>query len=277
MTDSSNDPAADYPTGASPEPLPLSPRPALGEKYAVLAFVAPLVVYMVVPMFFNTTAPGDHLAPEHVEAAQARYAANHLNLATTRAALLVPLLAFLAWAIYLPKLRVSLLAIVVGVVGVVLWVGIDAVGIRQAAAGLFGEESSIGSFLFPERDALNPYELYGVGTFKFWQFLITRFIGLALIVPIVEELMLRGWMVRLIDNPAFWEVKFGESSLRAVAAGVAFATLYHPEKLAAVVWFGLTMWLMLKTKNFWDCVAAHAVTNLLLGVWVLWRGQWELW
>jgi hypothetical protein len=33
---------------------------------------------------------------------------------------------------------------------------------------------------------------------------------------------------------------------------------------------------MTKTKNLWDCVVAHAVTNLLLGAYVLWSGHWEL-
>ena len=257
--------------------MPLSPRGAFFLQYPVAAFVAPLAVYMLLPMLFDTSAPGDHLAPEHVAAAEAQYATNSRHLATVQAVFLVPLLGFLVWSIHLPKFRISWLAIMVGVVGVVLWVGIDKVGLRQAAASLFPEGNWIGSFLFPARPALNPFDLYGTGTTEFWQFLITRFIGLAVVVPIVEELMLRGWMVRLIDNPAFWQVKFGEVSFKAAAAGVGFATLYHPEKLAAVVWFSLTMWLMLKTKNFWDCVAAHAVTNFLLGVWVLYSEEWYLW
>jgi membrane protease YdiL (CAAX protease family) len=53
--------------------------------------------------------------------------------------------------------------------------------------------------------------------------------------------------------------------------------LYHPEKLASLAWFSLVSWLMVRTKNFWDCVAAHAVTNFLLGVWVVTTGDWRLW
>jgi len=34
---------------------------------------------------------------------------------------------------------------------------------------------------------------------------------------------------------------------------------------------------MVRTRNFWDCVAAHAVTNLLLGVYIVAAGQWTLW
>jgi hypothetical protein len=33
---------------------------------------------------------------------------------------------------------------------------------------------------------------------------------------------------------------------------------------------------MVKTRNIWDCVVAHAVTNLLLGVYVVHWGRWHL-
>jgi hypothetical protein len=46
---------------------------------------------------------------------------------------------------------------------------------------------------------------------------------------------------------------------------------------AAVVWFSLVTWLMIRTGNIWDCVAAHAVTNLLLGIYVLVSHDWHLW
>ena len=52
--------------------------------------------------------------------------------------------------------------------------------------------------------------------------------------------------------------------------------LYHPEILAALVWFSLVSWLMVRTRNIWDCVAAHAVTNLMLGIHVVGTGHWQL-
>jgi len=253
------------------------PRGKWFEQHAWLPFLAPLILYMLVQMFFATSPPGDHLAPEHLPAAEARYQDNLLWKATAMAGMAVPIGVLLGVSLYLPRFRISWLAIVVGVVGVVLWVGVDAIGIRQWASALLGEESRIGSFLFPPRDALNPFDVYGGGTPRFWWFMITRFIGLALIVPVIEELMLRGWLMRLVDNPQFWQVPFGQVSLRAAAIGVGFEALIHPEKLAAIVWFSLVTWLMYHTKNFWDCVAAHAVTNFLLGIWVIWQGAWELW
>ncbi len=58
--------------------------------------------------------------------------------------------------------------------------------------------------------------------------------------------------------------------------GTVFPMLIHPaELLAAAVWFSMVTWLMVRTRNVWDCVAAHAVTNLLLGVYVVTSGEWR--
>jgi hypothetical protein len=35
--------------------------------------------------------------------------------------------------------------------------------------------------------------------------------------------------------------------------------------------------LLYRTKNLWACVVAHAVSNALLGTWVVLTGSWELW
>ena len=64
----------------------------------------------------------------------------------------------------------------------------------------------------------------------------------------------------------------------AVVVGTVLPMLMHPaELLAAAVWFSLVTWLMVRTRNIWDCVAAHAVTNLLLGIYVVTFDQWQLW
>ena len=109
-------------------------------------------------------------------------------------------------------------------------------------------------------------------------FLAIRFLGLALIVPIIEEFFLRGFLMRFATQEKWWEVPFGTASRTALIVGTAVPMLMHPAELfAAAVWFSLVTWLMLRTKNIWDCVAAHAVTNLLLGIYVVTQHQWQLW
>ncbi len=96
-------------------------------------------------------------------------------------------------------------------------------------------------------------------------------------MPVIEEAFLRAFLMRYVMHDNWTEIPFGVVNRMAVAAGILVPVLYHPEKLAALLWFGLVTWLMVRTKNYWDCVAAHAITNLILGVVVVATGWWALW
>lgn len=109
-------------------------------------------------------------------------------------------------------------------------------------------------------------------------FLAVRFVGLVVIVPLIEEPFYRGFLLRYVTDPDDWRrVPLGTFSLSSLAVnGVLFA-LSHPEWLAALV-FGLAMCgLVARTKNLYACVTAHAVTNLLLGLYVIHFHQWQYW
>ena len=94
----------------------------------------------------------------------------------------------------------------------------------------------------------------------------------------MEEFFLRAWLMRFVIQVDWWKIPFGHVTLMALAVGIVFPAMYHSaEFFAALVWFGMVTWLMLRTKNIWDCVAAHAVTNFLLGVYVVTQHQWQLW
>jgi CAAX prenyl protease-like protein len=106
---------------------------------------------------------------------------------------------------------------------------------------------------------------------------LVRFIGLVVIVPVIEEFFLRGFLMRFVQAERWWEVPFGTVNRLAVIAGTAVPMLMHPQELiAALVWFSAVTWLMTRTRSIWDCVLAHAVTNLLLGLWVISSGEWWL-
>ncbi|MBI3837876.1 MAG: CPBP family intramembrane metalloprotease [Planctomycetia bacterium] len=82
--------------------------------------------------------------------------------------------------------------------------------------------------------------------------------------------------MRFVIDPDWWKVPFGTLTPLSVAAGTLLPVAVHPaEMLAAAVWFTSVTWLMFKTKNIWDCIVAHAVTNLLLGIWVVTSGEWH--
>jgi membrane protease YdiL (CAAX protease family) len=84
--------------------------------------------------------------------------------------------------------------------------------------------------------------------------------------------------MRFVVREDWWAVPFGQVTRLAAVVGTAVPMMMHPaELLAALVWFSLVTWLMIRTKNIWDCVAAHATTNLLLGIYVVTQHQWQLW
>ena len=77
------------------------------------------------------------------------------------------------------------------------------------------------------------------------------------------------------DWPSLSLTQIGRNGL---IIGTVYGVATHPgEFIAAALWFSLVSWLMVKTGKFWNCVLAHAVTNLILGLYVCASGQWHLW
>jgi uncharacterized protein len=108
-------------------------------------------------------------------------------------------------------------------------------------------------------------------------FLGFRFFGLVIMVPIMEEIFWRSFLIRYITNENFRQVPMGTFSAGAFAAvAIAFA-LAHPEWLAALICAILLGVLLKYTRSLWACIVAHAVANLVLGIYVVQTQQWKFW
>jgi len=109
-------------------------------------------------------------------------------------------------------------------------------------------------------------------------FLAIRALGSTLLVPILEELFWRGWLMRwLIDSHflkiplgaytpfSFWVVAamFGSEHGAYWEVGVAAGILYN--------------WWMIRTRSLADCMVAHSITNGLLSAYIMAAGQWQYW
>jgi uncharacterized protein len=169
--------------------------------------------------------------------------------------------------------------LVVGMVGGPLWIALSLPNWEHAYVWPALEHIGLGKLVgLGERPAFNPFDPVGdLSAGGAWAFLAVRFLGLVAIVPLIEEFFLRGFVMRFVMDRDWWKVPFGQASWAAIVVGTVFPMLSHPELLAAAVWFSLITWLMLRTRNIWDCVAAHAITNLILGVYVVYTNTPAAW
>lgn len=174
-------------------------------------------------------------------------------------------------------LRLSWLAILVGVLGGGVWIALAVPGWERLYVWPWVERVTLGYIKAGERPAFNPFSPDNhLATGWAWAFLVVRFFGLVAVIPLIEEFFLRGFMMRFVMERDWWNIPFGKASGLAIVVGTVLPMLYHPELLAAAVWFSMITCLMLRTRNIWDCVTAHAITNLILGVYVLTSGNWPL-
>ncbi len=164
------------------------------------------------------------------------------------------------------------LSIGLGVAGAAAWIAL-AIGQRDV------QEHFGWSIGLDARSAFNPLDERLIPS-RAWAygFLAIRFAGLALIVPLIEELFLRGFVMRFVMAADWWKVRIGSANRLAIVAATVIPLLTHPfsEAVAVAVWFSAITWLLLRTRNLWSCVAAHATTNLLLGIYVVATGTWWL-
>ena len=153
----------------------------------------------------------------------------------------------------------------VGLTLVVPWIVLASL---QREAGWF---SAFGS-----RAAFNPFADCGDGVAS-RAFVATRVIGLVAVVPLIEELFLRGFLMRYVINEDFWTVPFGMLTVPAIGACLFYAAASHPsECVAAAGWFAVATGIAAATRRPIDTILAHAATNLALGGYVLLTANWWL-
>lgn len=158
----------------------------------------------------------------------------------------------------LPSPRETLLAVLVGLVVFVAWIHLDAPWMR------WGEPSAS----FVPVDAQGRIE---------WPLVAVRMLGAALLVPVMEELFWRSFLMRWVDSAQFETVDPTHASARAIVASTFVFTLAHTLWLAAVVAGLAYVALYRRTGKLWVPVIAHGVTNAALGMWVVATGNWTHW
>jgi hypothetical protein len=104
-----------------------------------------------------------------------------------------------------------------------------------------------------------------------------RLFGAAMIVPVMEELFWRSFLMRWLDNHAFLSISPANVSFFAIVTSSILFGLEHHLWLAGL-FAGLVFAMLYKiSRNLWVPIFAHAVTNGFLGMWIVATGNWQYW
>lgn len=275
------DPPAERSPWLDPENAPLPPRGLLRQHHW-LTVLMPFLVYMLVMFMFESgIRPADATPPpdkpfeemtreekEHKEEWEHGIPREHYpriytaKIAATAIAMLLVVPGYLYFR-GAPSWR----GLLVGLVGGAVWIGLCKLHLEPKILGPLGLDKFLD---LGRRPGFNPFVELKDNPSWAYQFLAIRLIGLVVIVPIIEEFFLRGWLMRYVMHVDWPEIPFAVVDRTALIAGTAVPMLMHTGELfAAAAWFSLVTWLMLRTKSIWECILAHAVTNLMIGLWVI--------
>jgi CAAX prenyl protease-like protein len=104
-----------------------------------------------------------------------------------------------------------------------------------------------------------------------------RIAGAVLVVPLMEELFWRSFLIRYIIVKNFDSVTIGTFTWGSFLVTVVLFGLEHNFFYAGIMAGIVYNLLLYRTRSLAHCVLAHAVTNLALAVYVVATGKWQFW
>jgi uncharacterized protein len=173
---------------------------------------------------------------------------------------------WLVWEMrpYVEEMRwkISWEAVVVGVAVFAVWVGLD---------GLYPRLSELDA-------GWNPHKRYGEGSALAWLYIVVRILGSSVVVPPLEEVFYRSFLYRMFVKTDFRAMPLNRFHGLSFVVTSALFGLMHPDRWVAGILCGLAyQWLVIRKNRLGDAMTAHALTNFLLGLWVVWRHAWNFW
>lgn len=159
---------------------------------------------------------------------------------------------------------------------------------RQGAwpAAIFSGLVALGIWISPQIFFHAPRRLEGFDPSLFienpllyWLTIIARFGRLVIIVPLVEEIFWRGFLMRYFISEDFKKVPLGTfRPFSFIAVAVLFMLGHGTGDWPAAFLCGLLYnGLAVYTRSLSACILAHATTNLGLGIYIMSTRQWGFW
>lgn len=132
----------------------------------------------------------------------------------------------------------------------------------------------------PDKGGFDPAAVFGTSSAPVYVEYVFRFVRAAVVVPFVEELFWRGFLMRWCINPEFpQKVPFGTHRWRSyILVTVAFMLAHSPVDYAGALLYGTLAYILtVKTKRLMPVVIMHAVANCTMGICALVSDLPQLW
>lgn len=153
------------------------------------------------------------------------------------------------------------------------WMG-PSVGVLVFAIWIAGESWIAG----PQIATGIPRELIQATPLLRVTWIAVRILTAVAIVPIAEELAFRGFVLRRLISSDFQAVSLRSFTwLSFLLSSLLFGLLHDSRWIVGVLAGALFALTMRRSGSIGEAIAAHAVANALLAVYVLYRGTWSLW
>lgn len=173
--------------------------------------------------------------------------------------------AWMIWEMWplVPEMRWALSweAVVVGGAVFALWVGLEDFYPKLSKAG----------------DPWNPHLAFGQNSAQAWLFISARIIGSSVVVPPLEETFYRSFLYRYLVKIDFLAMPLGQLHWLSWFVTAIIFGFVHYEWLPGILCGLAYQGLVIRKNRLGDAMTAHAITNLLLGLWVVWKGAWKFW
>lgn len=110
-----------------------------------------------------------------------------------------------------------------------------------------------------------------------WTLIFFRLLGMAIVVPVMEELFWRSYLLRRVDAYDFLARDPRKSGIFAILICSAVFASEHNQWFAGLIAGLIYTAVYMHGRNLWLPIISHATTNAALGWWILATGQWQFW
>lgn len=186
--------------------------------------------------------------------------------------------AFLVWLVW-PlvaemRWRFGWDAVLTGVAVCALWVALGhGWGTQHGLWAVLGSPEAPGA----SSPAWNPFAQFADAPGLAWFFVAVRVIGSGIVVPPLEEAFYRSLAYRYLAGDDFEQVPLRYFAWRPFLFTSLLFGFAHQEWLAGILCGAAYQWLVIRHGRLGEAMTAHAITNVLLGAWVVTMESWQFW